>query len=210
MISKVPNWEIAVYAVHLLGGISNRIHTEDIALKCFELVPDSFSWVKYPQYPDKDVVRSGLVDARKKKNGCLVNGRSGRGKGHARRTNADPALDGWTLTEAGVKWISENESRLSTVLGYHQASSHRQEILHKLSRIQQHGLFKQFLEQPEGFSPSVGEMAELFRCRVDADRSIWEKRFQGAVNLAQAVNDALILQFIEKCRASLQSQSFTS
>ena len=51
MAPKIPNWEIAVYILHALGGGLRSIPTEDIAKKCFELAPDSFSWVKYPQYP---------------------------------------------------------------------------------------------------------------------------------------------------------------
>jgi len=208
MSTKLANWEIAVYVVHLLGGVSRRISTEDITLKCFELVPDSFSWIKYPQYPDKDVVRSALVDARKKKNGVLIQGRAGRGKGHPHRTSAEPALDGWSLTEAGVRWIQENEPRLTSQLGYPQTQtrSYRQETRQKLARIKEHGLFQHFQEQPEGFSPSLGDMAELFRCRVDADWHTWEKRFQVAANLAQAANETAILVFLEKCRAAVQSQ----
>ncbi len=41
-----PNSELVVYALYLLGGESHPVHTEDVALKCFELFPDSFSWVK--------------------------------------------------------------------------------------------------------------------------------------------------------------------
>ena len=203
---KLPNWEIAVYVVHLLDGVTRRVSTEDVALKCFELAPDAFSWVKYPQYPDKDVVRSALVDARKRKNGELLRGRAGRGKGQLNRANAEPASDGWMLTEAGAKWIFENQLRLSVELKYREKNAHRQDRQQKISRIRKHILFSHFLDQAEGFSPSLGDMAELFRCRVDADRATWEKRFQSASALAQALDDTEVLGFVKKCRESVQSQ----
>ena len=206
MNAKLPNWEIAVYAVYLLGGESRRVPTEEVAVKCFALAPDSFSWVKYPEYPDKDIVRSGLVDARKAKNGVLLQGRAGRGRGQVQRTKVGPALDGWMLTEAGVRWIQDNKERISSELQYRELSDHRQENLRKLARIRNHPVFHQFLEKPEGFSPSLGEMAQLFRCSVNAELQTWDKRFQAAGNLAQALNDDRVIEFLAKCRASVLCQ----
>lgn len=106
MAPKLSNWEIAVYILHTLGGGMRLIPTEDIAKRCFEIAPDSFSWNKYSQYPDKDVARKALFDARKEKN--LVRGRAGRGRGQSGRTNVGPAADGWSLTSEGARWVSDN------------------------------------------------------------------------------------------------------
>jgi hypothetical protein len=86
MKAHLNNWEIAVYALHLQGGASAPIRTEDVALKCFEIVPEAFSWIHHTQYPDKDIARVALTDARKPKAGALVKGRAGKGRG--RRTQA--------------------------------------------------------------------------------------------------------------------------
>ena len=96
----IPNSELVVYVLSLLGGESKSVHTEDIALKCHELFSDSFSWTKYPDRPDKEVVRTGLMDARKEKHGQLVKGRSGR--------EIHKVPDGWMLTEAGIEWLKKN------------------------------------------------------------------------------------------------------
>jgi len=79
------NRELVVYCLYVVGGATERVHTEDLALKCWELFPDSFSWTKYPNYPDKDIVRVALTDARKEKYGALVSGRiegKASGTGH--------------------------------------------------------------------------------------------------------------------------------
>ena len=104
---RYNNWEIAVYALFLQGGLSRHIHTEDVALKCFELAPDAFSWVRHPQFPDKDIARVALTDARKSGRGTLVSGRAGQGKRGSGSADGTAATDGWILTEAGATWVAD-------------------------------------------------------------------------------------------------------
>jgi hypothetical protein len=68
----LKNWEIAVYALFLEGGTSKPIHTEDIALACFRLAPDAFSWIRHVEYPDKDIARVALTDARMSLADCFA------------------------------------------------------------------------------------------------------------------------------------------
>ncbi len=83
MISfELSNEEIVLYALHLLGGWHKRVHTEDIALKCFELAPSKFSWTKYPKYPDLAPARFALESAKNSQYGSLVEGESERKKNH--------------------------------------------------------------------------------------------------------------------------------
>src|SRR5580765_1329574 len=102
--SARANRELVVYALYVAGGATSRVHTEDLALKCWELFPDSFSWTKYPTYPDKDIVRVALTDARKDKYGGLI---SGRVEGHTGDSKGGDA-EGWLLTEKGLAWIKQN------------------------------------------------------------------------------------------------------
>lgn len=203
MNETLPNWEIAVYALYLKGGASRSVHTEDVALKCFELAQDSFSWIKYVSYPDKEVARSSLVDARKEKNGRLVVGRAGKGKGHWRRKGQDPEPDGWQLTEAGSKWLSEHEQHLAEILKQAQPKVHRQEVLRKLERIRRHPLFKIFIDEPDSFVPPIGSLAELLRCRVDSHQSVWRERFASLRNQAELAKQADVLAFLDRCEEVL-------
>jgi hypothetical protein len=202
----LANWEITVYALYLMGGASRWVHTEDIALKCFEIAPDSFSWVKYSKYPDKEVTRIALMDARKEKIGALVTGRAGRGKGHHSKGNTQRRLDGWQLTEAGTEWVAQNEDRLAKELSQRQPRSHRQELLQNMARVRSHNLFKNFQEQPNSFVPSIGSLAELLRCRVDAESHVWERRFGVLRNQAQLAEQEDVLEFIDICRRFVESR----
>ncbi len=198
--SGIANRELVVYALYLLGGDSNPVHTEDIALKCFELFPASFSWVKHSQYPDKDIVRVALTDARKTTNGSFVEGRSGEKRGLSAKTKRQPIEDGWMLTTAGVRWIRDNQGKLAQVVDSGQVKAHRQRLLKQLKRVRDHSLFGIYLENPGRFSPSIGAIADLLRCRVDADAQVWQERLDKVYRQAMAAEQIDVCDFIAKCR----------
>lgn len=192
------NSELVVYVLALLGGESKSVHTEDIALKCYALFSDSFSWTKYPEYPDKEVVRVGLMGARQEKHGQLVKGRSGQDRGKI--------PDGWMLTENGIEWLKKNQIKFEALVGSDEVKEHRQKILQQLKRVKQHGLYKKFLAEREQFAPSIGDLADLLRCRVDADPSIWQRRFDGVTKKARVAEQSEILKFIERCETAYSQQ----
>lgn len=195
----IPNRHLAVYALSVLGGDTKQIHTEDIALKCFELFPHSFSWVRYPQHPDKDIARIALCDARKAKYGALVEGRAGRSMGMGAGTGRARASDGWRLTARGLEWIKENQSRLEEFAGSGIVKEHRQKILRQLKRVKDHPLYAQYLDSPDRFHPAIGTIADLLRCRVDAEPEIWDERFRALMRKARVTEQAEVSRFVELC-----------
>lgn len=196
----VPNRELVVYALYLLGGDSKPIHTEDVALKCFEISPASFSWTKHPTYPDKDIVRVALTDARKESHGALVEGRAGQKRGLPAKTQRLPIEDGWMLTTAGIRWIKSELVVLERTAGSGIAKAHRQKLLKHLKRIRDHMLFQHYLDNRNGFTPGIGDIADLLRCRVDAESDVWQKRFDTAQHQATAAGQDDVSDFIAKCR----------
>lgn len=101
-MTKAPSQpEIVTFAVFLLGGDQKFIDTEDIAKKAHHLSPGRFSWRKYPDQINLELVRVFLSDAKKVKNGGLLNG-SGK--------------KGWTLTPAGLQWAREHEGSFVSTL----------------------------------------------------------------------------------------------
>lgn len=87
----LKTYQIAALAVYELGGAKKYVDTEDAAVKAFSLAPKAFAWQKYPQFPNLELVRVALSDAKKRKNGTLLSG-SGR--------------EGWRLTSAGLNWAA--------------------------------------------------------------------------------------------------------
>lgn len=185
---KPPNRELVVYVLGELGGSFRPIHMEDIALKAHKLFPDAFSWTKYPKIPDKDIVRVALADARKQRYGALVNRKQ--------------VPDGWVLTASGRKWFDKKEICLAKESSGRLFSDHRQAALRRLRRILNHQVFQKYVQEPETFDPSLGEMASLVRCRVDAPEEVWENRFESIGRDASASDRKELDDFITKCRRS--------
>lgn len=92
--------ELVTWAVYLLGGEQKRIDTEDVAVKAFELAQKRFSWRKYPQQINLELVRVYLSDAKKPEHGELLTG-SGR--------------TGWSLTQKGLAWLRSARSKLESL-----------------------------------------------------------------------------------------------
>jgi len=96
----LANHEIVTLAVYLLGGDTQRVDTEDIAIKASLLAPGRFAWRKYPAQINIENVRTFLSDAKKPKNGGYL---AGAGK------------DGWILTSAGMAFARQRLSDLKGV-----------------------------------------------------------------------------------------------
>lgn len=79
--------EVVTLAVYLCGGDTNVVDTEDAAVKANEIAPGRFTWRKYPDQINIELVRTYL-SAAKGRHGYLA------GKGR----------DGWSLTPDGLDW----------------------------------------------------------------------------------------------------------
>lgn len=200
-MSDLPNRELVVYVLSLLGGESRRVHTEDIAAKCYELFPAAFSWTKYTHFPDKDIVRVALTDAKKQQWGSLVDGRAGEGRGLAAKTKRDRLPDGWILTASGVQWLRDNSHRLEALSQQPGTKTHRQKILKDLARLRSHMLFRRFTADGDQFIASAGEIADFLRCRVDASREVWATRFDAIRGKATAAGQQDIIAFLRACES---------
>ena len=79
--------EAATVALFQLGGAHSTIHTEDVAVRLEKVTPGMFSWQKYRDRTDKELVRVALSDARLKA-GYVIGSHS----------------KGWMLTPAGLNF----------------------------------------------------------------------------------------------------------
>jgi hypothetical protein len=92
--------ELVTLAVYLVGNGTKPVDTEDAAIKAAEIAPGRFSWRKYPDQINLELIRVFLSDAKKSANGKLVSG-SGN--------------DGWSLTRAGLAFASGATNRIEIV-----------------------------------------------------------------------------------------------
>jgi hypothetical protein len=88
---KLNNAQIVTLAVAQLGGEAKAVDMEDIAVAAYKIAPSRFCWRKYPDRIDLGLIRDALRDAKKKKNGALLQGDN---KG------------GWMISAYGLQRIS--------------------------------------------------------------------------------------------------------
>jgi hypothetical protein len=102
MINETPNslanHEIVTLAVYLLGGDTQRIDAEDIAIKANDLAPQRFTWRKYPSQINLEAVRKRLWDARQSKKGGYLVGSDNTG---------------WSLTPSGMVFARGKQAILN-------------------------------------------------------------------------------------------------
>jgi hypothetical protein len=98
---RLSNLQIVTLAVLLAGGDSAPVDTEDVAIKASGMAPGRFTWRKYKDQINIDIVRKRLWDARRPdKNGWLM--------GSER--------EGWTLTQKGLDFARGAAARLGNVV----------------------------------------------------------------------------------------------
>ncbi len=204
--TEFANRELVVFALAMQGGATHKVHTEDIALKCHELFPGSFSWTKYPDIPDKDIVRVALTDARKQAYGALVDGRAGTKRGQSAKTKRKPVTDGWILTEPGLAFLKEHESELTDLARSKGQKDHRQAARKEMSRIRKHELYNIFQGDRDDFRAPIGQLADLLRCRVDAEPHVWDSRFEKLRLVAAASEDDEFADFVGKLELSYDEE----
>lgn len=88
MAKSLNNEAVVTLALYELGGILEPVHTEEIAVRAFELSPNRFRWKldKYKGRVNLAFVYSALSDARKAETGALIIGSIEKG---------------WLLTDTG-------------------------------------------------------------------------------------------------------------
>lgn len=104
--TKLSNLQIVVVVVARLGGDTQSIHTEDVAIEASAIAPGRFTWRKYPERVDLELVRRSLAKVTEKQPPLLV--------GNARR--------GWMLSKHGLRWIERNAKDIVALEGYRRGS----------------------------------------------------------------------------------------
>jgi len=199
--TKLSDVDVVLYALYLLGGWQERVHTEDIALKSYELTPTKFSWVKYPQYPDSMAVWYALGDAKKDRYGALVVGGSERKKGSGK-----DKFGGWRLSEKGVIWIKDNINRIELSLKGNVSPENRLLVDRRIKALMNSKAFNNYLVKGEKAIISHAEFAESLTCTVNTKPEVLYERLEQLYSSANILNQYEVKQYIDFCRNRFTKQ----
>lgn len=184
------NVSVAIYALELLGGKFQFVHTEDVALKCFELLPDRFSWRKYPKYPDAEPTRSALFDAAKEKYGCLVIG--------------DNRTKGWKLTQNGVEYASRVAAEVEMLVG---KRGRRANVDRRgFGDVENHPAYIGYLGSRRVDRLEFHELTTMLRCPVDAPAALVRGRLDSLMRRASDAGREDIVDFLRSAVHRYQAE----
>jgi hypothetical protein len=98
--TNLPLHEIVALATYLAGGHRKHVDTEDIAMKADEIAPGRFSWRKYKNQIDLELIYKHLWDLTKPDKGAYVTGSKN---------------DGWLMTLAGTVFAERTVGKLKNL-----------------------------------------------------------------------------------------------
>lgn len=178
--NRLTNPDVATYALWRVGGARQPQDTERIAALCWEMAPSRFSWKHYPRFPDKDIIRCALSDAKKRKNGGLVQG---------------TGEEGWLLTTNGIKWVERNLGVLRHMDGGPTRSQLDHEADQFLRQARQHHLFGRWLADPSE-PAEYYDVADIAQLPADAPRAEVSNALSRLENLAEIAGDQEMKEFL--------------
>ena len=192
--AELSNAEIVAYVIFKLGGNERKIHTEHIAMECFKVAKERFSWrlPEYKEYPDKQHVREALKDAKYFKEGKLITGRSGVGA-------KDKEVDGWMLTPEGARWIVRNHERIESLLKRSTELWKSPDIQRVVKWFEREKCFKKYLQDGLVENISEYEFKDMLLCRPDARPQTIRKEFNRLKTKAEITQNKNILSFLNAC-----------
>ncbi len=210
---KLSNKDIVIYALYLLGGRQKRVHTEDVALKCYQFAPSKFSWVKYPQHPDLASARFMLEAAKKPKNGALVIGETERKRPKKPRSfkellspdQKNKKIGGWMLTGSGIQWIEANKDRIEKYLGEHKPIGDRLHSDRKLKELFRSEAFRKFSNNREQAEISHAEFAESLVCTVNTGTEVLNDRLTQLYSTGKNLKREEVKNYVNFCRKKFAS-----
>ena len=191
---ELSNIDIIVYVIFELGGSERKIHTEHIAMECFKVAKERFSWrlPEYKEYPDKQHVREALKDAKYFKEGRLITGRSGV-------EAAGKEVDGWMLTPEGARWIVRNHKRIESLLKRSTELSKSPDIQRVIKWFEREKCYQKYLQDGSVENINEYEFKDMLLCRPDAHPQTIRKEFDRLKTKAEVTQNKKILSFLSTC-----------
>jgi hypothetical protein len=182
--------EIVALATYLAGGDRKRIDTEDVAMKADEIAPRRFSWKKYKNQIDLELIYKHLWDLTKPDKGAYVTGSKN---------------DGWQMTLAGLAFAEQAVGRLKDLRPAREKRPKREEnwIKRERARMQGEAAYEKIRNGRESELTSV-EIENFFRLDDYVVGAARERKIQQAE--IDFRDDAELGQIVRKIAALVRGK----
>ncbi|NIN92649.1 hypothetical protein GTO36_06645, partial [bacterium] len=181
--------ELLTYAVYLLNEDGVEATFENIVAKCFELFPERFGLIGYPQWPDS--ARVNKVWLR-----CRSDFKYIRGS----------VKDGFKITSKGFGVVKKLQRKI-------RVPTHQRQITKTLARkertreetfinqLEKSDSFKEYQQKGEEFSLSEYELCDLLFCTLQSPFNIRLKNLDLLKGYAEVLNRKEVLKFLNLCES---------
>ena len=171
----ITNLDVTLYALHLVGGDAVYVATEDVAVKAFDLYPERFGLIKYPQYPDVEAVRMALIHMRvHDKQNPLVEGDQRKG---------------WRITNLGLSWLASNRNAVELALSDKHPRDRRVAKGKIITRGKMRAVYlkrlldsRAYIRWQEGIEPTIYDFYDLMRVDQYTPESVYQKHLADMVD----------------------------
>lgn len=185
---SLRNADIAMFALCQLGGVSRKVHLEEVAHECHRLAPRRFGW-EMPQFrvhgPDKRAGYYALADA--KKSG-LVKSAGARNVGGMK----------FQATSKGIQWLEKNGQRIADALNSKAAVSPKDQLRDIFRTIKNDQAFRRFVAEGVG-GLSVYDLVDFLGSSYETSPTRIRRKFAEMKEKAELTEDAEVIEFMRAC-----------
>lgn len=193
----LKNWELLVYIVAELGGVSKPVHIERIASRAHAHNPTIYGWEleEYATQIDKEKVRRTLTSLETE-----TNSRKRLLKSHRIFANKSfRKKDMWQLTPDGVQWLKMYQQEIESSLDDSSRLELKDSVSRRLIAHIKHTTFYSDYKSNGCITPSQNRFADMLDCSPDAKVEILKNRHENMLAQIYALDDEDLTEFISAC-----------
>ncbi len=176
--------ELVTYSIFILLEESKEATFENIVAKCFELFPEKFSLVGYPQWPDSTRVTKSWLR-------CRTDFKYIKGT----------VKSGFKLTSKGLEVIERVQRRLKRpvsekIIVSQKKARERSKEEQFISELEKSEVFKRYLIDNEKMEISHFEFCDMLYCTLESSPKALKDNLEKLKGYAQKLNNNEVLKFL--------------
>jgi hypothetical protein len=178
---------LIVFGIYSVLAKREKCTFEKLVAECFNLFPKTFSFARYPQWPDSIKFDRPLRTLREK--GLIIGNPRGL----------------FSLTKFGEK-MAKDTAKVLKIGGQKKVPSYRfkrDAEVNLITSLKTSEVFQRFLKNKDSSLITEMEVRNLLHCTLETPSRIVKQNLTYAKNLAKEFNEELLFNFLDLCYQKL-------